>query len=140
VRPGLHGIPDTSLPGDFHQPLDEPVVNRALQEKAGTSASANTMLGDLPPSSRATCLKERAAASLIFWPARSDPVKATLAIAGCETSAAPASLPNPVTTFTSPAGNSASVNSSANSSVEADVNSDGLIMAALPAAKAAASL
>src|SRR5882724_1580865 len=36
VRAGFHGIPDTSLSRDFHQALDEPVVNRPLQEQART--------------------------------------------------------------------------------------------------------
>src|SRR5260370_31129835 len=36
VRARVHGIPDTSLSRDFHQALDEPVVNRALQKKART--------------------------------------------------------------------------------------------------------
>src|SRR5579863_10292257 len=93
---------------------------------ASKSASANTMFGDLPPNSSATCLNSLAAASLILMPPISEPVNATLATAGCATSAAPASWPKPVTTFTTPGGNPACANNSANSIVDADVNSDGL--------------
>ena len=69
----------------------------------------------------------------------SDPVKAILAISGCSTRAAPASLPNPVTTLTTPGGKPANSNNFANVSVEAEVNSDGLMTTVLPAANAAAS-
>ena len=67
-------------------------------------ASSNTMFGDLPPSSRPTFLKPRAAASLITRPVASEPVKAILRVSGCSTSGMPTSLPKPVTTFTTPAG------------------------------------
>jgi hypothetical protein len=66
-------------------------------------------------------------------------VKAILAIAGWETSAAPASLPKPVTTLIKPSGMPALAKRSANSTVAAEVNSDGLTTAELPAARAGAS-
>src|SRR5580698_2556742 len=72
-------------------------------------------------------------------PATSPPVKPTCATSGWDTRGAPTSLPKPVTTFTTPSGKPASVNSAANSTIEADVNSDGLITAVQPAASAGAS-
>ena len=106
---------------------------------ASMSASSNTMLGDLPPSSSETCLKLRAAISLIRWPVTSEPVKLIFATSGCSTSRAPASAPSPVTTFTTPGGKPASSSSAINSSVETEVNSDGFTTTVQPAASAGAS-
>ena len=66
-------------------------------------------------------------------------MKATLATSGWATRAAPASAPKPVTVLTTPGGKPARSNSVMNSSVEAEVNSDGLITAVFPAARAGAS-
>src|SRR3954452_165198 len=102
-------------------------------------ASSNTTFGDLPPSSSPTFLKFRAAVSLMILPVASDPVNAILRVRGCSTSGIPTSLPYPVTTFTTPAGNPASSTSLTNSSVDTDVNSEGLMTTVLPAASAGAS-
>ena len=97
------------------------------------------MFGDLPPSSRPTFLKPRAAVSAMTRPVASEPVKAIFAVSGCSTSGMPTSLPKPVTTLTTPAGKPACSTSLTNSSVDAEVNSEGLITTVLPAASAGAS-
>ena len=102
-------------------------------------ASANTMLGDLPPSSRLTRLMSFAAVEYRCAPVRSEPVNATLRTSGCSTSGCPASGPNPVTTFTTPFGNPACSTSLTNSSAEAEVYSDGFSTMVLPAARAGPS-
>src|SRR6059036_1708148 len=102
------------------------------------SASANTMLGDLPPSSIDVCLKCRAAFSLINLPVTSEPVNVIFRTSGCSTSGEPTSAPKPVTTLNTPGGRPASSNSSASASVDADVNSEGLMTIVQPAASAGA--
>src|SRR5215471_6301244 len=72
-------------------------------------------------------------------PVASDPVNATFATSGCSTSGTPTSVPNPVTTFTTPDGNPASSISFMNSRIDADVYSDGFTTTVLPAASAGAS-
>src|SRR5467141_5048338 len=67
---------------------------------ASRSASANTMSGDLPPSSSDTRLRLPADALTIDCPVTCEPVKATLSTPGCEASAAPAVSPYPGTTLT----------------------------------------
>ncbi len=66
-------------------------------------------------------------------------MNAILATSGWLTSAAPASAPKPVTTFTTPGGKPASSTSGIISSSDAEVCSDGLITIVLPAASAGAS-
>ena len=70
---------------------------------AARSASANTMTGALPPSSRWTRLTLAAAAAATCEPARTDPVMATMSGRWCETSARPVSR-SPQTTFSTPGG------------------------------------
>lgn len=72
-------------------------------------------------------------------PVWSEPVKLIFLTSGCSTSAAPTSLPKPVTALTTPGGNPASANSLTNSSVDAEANSDGLMTTVHPAASAGAS-
>ena len=76
----------------------------AAAAAACTSASANTRLGDLPPSSSVTRLIVRAAPSAIRRPTSVEPVNATLATSGCSTSRAPHVEPGPATTLTTPSG------------------------------------
>ena len=76
---------------------------------ASRSASAKTMLGDLPPSSSETRFRFPFAASTIFWPVVCSPVKVTLSTSVCAASGAPAVSPKPVTTLTTPGGNPTSV-------------------------------
>jgi hypothetical protein len=103
------------------------------------SRSAKMMFGDLPPSSRLTCLSWCPAVSPILRPVASDPVKVILRTSGCSTSGAPTWSPNPVTTLITPGGRPASVNRAASSTVLAEVNSDGLITTVHPAASAGAN-
>ncbi len=73
-------------------------------------------------------------------PARTEPVKATFRTSRCATSAAPASSPVPVTTFSTPAGSPhSSTASRASSRSDAEVNSDGFATTVLPAASAGAT-
>ena len=120
-------------------PLAAKMPEIAPDKASSIRASSKTMLADLPPSSKVTCLKSAAAATLTRRPPDSPPVKATLRTKGCVTKASPTSAPKPVTTLINPAGNPAWVAKAANSSVEAEVYSEGLITTALPAAKAGAT-
>src|SRR4029453_17255212 len=63
------------------------------------SASSNTMLGDLPPSSIVTRFMWRAAFSLMMRPASGPPVKAMRSTRGWLITASPTSGPQPVTTL-----------------------------------------
>ena len=69
---------------------------------ASRSASANTTCGDLPPSSSVTGTAFSAAAAWTIAPVAAEPVKERWLMPGCPASAAPASLPNPVTKFRAP--------------------------------------
>ena len=68
------------------------------------SASANTTLADLPPSSSVTRLIVCAAPAAIERPTSVEPVNATLATSGCSTSRCPQVRPGPATTLTTPSG------------------------------------
>src|SRR6202020_3276663 len=80
----------------------------AAAAAAARSASANTMLGDLPPSSSVTRLIVCAAPAAIERPTSVDPVNAILATPGCSTSRAPHTDPGPTTTLSTPSGRPAS--------------------------------
>uniref|UniRef100_A0A0A9H5S5 Rf2c n=1 Tax=Arundo donax TaxID=35708 RepID=A0A0A9H5S5_ARUDO len=74
------------------------------------SASSNTMIGDLPPSSSETGLRLlSAAAFMTSRPTSVDPVKLTLSTSMCDATAAPAVGPNPGTTLSTPSGTPASL-------------------------------
>ena len=75
---------------------------------ASKSASANTMLGFFPPSSKVVFLRFPVAAIAIFRPVTVPPVKATLSTSGLSASSSPTPAPGPVTTLTTPAGTPAS--------------------------------
>ncbi len=75
----------------------------------------------------------------ISFPARTEPVNATLRTSGCSTSAWPASRPVPVTTLKTPAGTPQSIAIRASARHVAEVNSDGFATATLPAASAGAT-
>jgi hypothetical protein len=89
------------------------------------SASAKTMLGDLPPSSRVEPMKRDAVEEAIRAPVAVLPVNEIFASRRSSTSAAPASAPKPVTTLMTPGGNPASSASAASRSSVAEVYSDG---------------
>ena len=68
-------------------------------------------------------------------PTRSEPVKVTMSTAGDVVSSRPASA-SPVTTFSTPAGRSASSAATARTSAENGVNGEGFSTTVLPAARA----
>ena len=103
------------------------------------SASLNTMLGDLPPSSSETFFRLPAAAWTISLPTSVDPVKATLSTSGCAAKAAPAVSPYPGTMLTTPSGKPASANSSPRRKAESGVCSAGLSTTVQPDASAGPS-
>ena len=76
----------------------------AAAAAAWMSASANTTLADLPPSSSVTRLIVCAAPAAIVRPTSVEPVNATLATSGCSTSRCPQVRPGPATTLTTPSG------------------------------------
>jgi acyl-CoA synthetase (AMP-forming)/AMP-acid ligase II len=71
------------------------------------SASANTMLGDLPPNSREIRLISRDASPMILEPMAVEPVKDTFRTKGCVTSASPMAEPEPGSTCSTPGGSPA---------------------------------
>ena len=95
-------------PAQQHWPWLKKIALAAPGIAASRSASANTMLGDLPPSSSETRLRLSAAAWTISLPTSVEPVNATLSTPGWAAIAAPAVSPKPVTMFTTPAGSPAS--------------------------------
>ena len=103
---------------------------------ASRSASANTMLGLLPPSSRLTFFTVPAAARRISWPVAVSPVNAILPMPGCAAIAAPTTGPGPVTTFRTPGGSPASSAYSARRMAVSGEYEAGLRIAVLPAASA----
>ena len=103
------------------------------------SASANTMFGDLPPSSSVTRLIVAAAPAAIDRPTEVEPVKAIFATSGCSTRRCPHTDPGPATTLTTPSGIPASDAIDANRSAVNGVNSAGFRTTVFPAASAGAS-
>jgi len=110
----------------------------APRTAASMSASANTMLGDLPPSSSERRLSVPAASRMICLPTSVEPVKAILSTRGSRTSAMPTLPPGPVTTLNTPSGTPASWQISAKRSAVSGVWDAGLITIVLPAASAGA--
>src|SRR5581483_8054618 len=100
-------------------------TDTAERAAASRSASANTMLGVLPPSSSVTGLRSVAVRRWMSWPTAVDPVKVILWTPGCSTMAIPVS-PAPGTTLTTPGGTPASSISSASQRVDSGASSDGL--------------
>ncbi|MCY1228105.1 hypothetical protein D9M72_404030 [compost metagenome] len=63
-------------------PVAAKMPEMAPKAACSRSASSNTTLGDLPPSSIAVCLRLRPALSLISRPVLSEPVKLILLTSG----------------------------------------------------------
>ena len=103
------------------------------------SASAKTMLADLPPSSSVTRFMVWAAPTAIPRPTSVDPVNATLATSGCSTRRCPTVRPGPATTLTTPSGSPASRAIRSSSSAVSGVSSAGLSTTVFPAASAGAT-
>ena len=96
------------------------------------SASSQTTIGFLPPSSRLTRLRVSAARRLISTPVSVWPVKLMTLTSGWPTIAFPTSPPEPVTTFTTPSGRPPSTRSSTKRTRQAGVSDAGLMTAVLP--------
>src|SRR5579859_1670861 len=92
---------------------------------AARSASAKTMLADLPPSSNESGLIASAERRVIARAVAVEPVSVILTTSGWADSASPAAVPRPATTFTTPGGKPASANSAAAASTEHDAVSAG---------------
>src|SRR5215467_9797165 len=113
-----------------------PMVSAAA---LGTSASANTSAGLLPPSSRLTRLNPAADAAMILRPTARLPVNESLSTIGWLISASPVGSPGPVTMFSTPGGSPASSISRASRSTANVAYSDGLATIVQPAARAGAA-
>ncbi len=112
--------------------LSSPKVAAALAARS-MSASARTIIGSLPPSSRLTGVRLSAAFAITFLPVAVEPVNITKSASS--TSAAPAG-PRPVATLKTPSGSPAAASISAITSEVSGVTSDGFRITALPAASA----
>ena len=99
------------------------------------SASAQTIVGDLPPSSRWQPTIRSAATRPTLCPAATDPVNAMCRTSSCPTSAAPTVGPSPRTMLHTPAGKPASTMRIATRLVVSGVSSDGLTTTVFPAAR-----
>ena len=103
------------------------------------SASANTMLGFLPPSSSAIFFTVPEAAAMIRLPVATPPVKETRSTRGSSLSGAPAFGPSPTTRFATPAGSPASASSFIRWMAVVGESSLGLRTKVQPAASAGAT-
>ena len=103
------------------------------------SASAKTMLGFLPPSSRAIFFTVGAAAAMMRRPVSRPPVKDTMSTSGSVVSGAPTAGPVPRTRLAAPSGSPASASRRMRWMAVWGVSSLGLRMMVLPAASAGAT-
>lgn len=101
-------------------------------------ASAKTTRGALPPSSAVNRARLAPTRLPMARPAAVPPVMSVLRTSGCETSAAPVSVPRPGSTEKTPSGTPACCSRRPSSSVVRGVSSLGLTMTLLPAARAGA--
>ena len=119
-------------PDELKMPNSTPATAWAM------SASANTMVGDLPPSSSDTGINLSAAWRAMVRPVVVPPVKATRLTSGWRTMASPTTEPLPGSTLTMPLGTPHCSQMRANASAANGVISAGLTTMALPAASAGA--
>ncbi len=103
------------------------------------SASAKTMLGDLPPSSSPTFFRLPTAALAMSWPVRVLPVKVIMSMSWLSASSWPAAGPVPRIRLAVPAGSPTSSKILNSSTADNGVSSLGLKTTQLPAASAGAS-
>src|SRR5216117_3052739 len=113
-------------------------ANRDPWTAAARSASANTMFGPFPPSSRRGFFNVSAPARMMSCPTSTDPVKQIFAMSGWRASLAPATEPFPGTTLIVPGGKPASTESRATSMALIGVYSAGFRTTVFPAARAGA--
>src|SRR5450432_1734057 len=113
-------------------------MNTTASSARSRSASANTITGFLPPSSKCTRFKVGAPCAMIAAPVAVSPTKAIALIAGCSVSALPASSPMPWTVLSTPSGTPACFTSFASRSAVTGDHSAGLWTTVQPAASAGA--
>src|SRR5690606_9830049 len=139
-NPGMRPPPGrVQAPAGHHCPALKQIPACSPRTAATRSASGNTTLGDLPPSSSDTRFSEAAASRMIVLPTAVDPVNAILSTPGCRTSAAPAVSPNPGTTFSTPGGKPTSAARNASSRAVSGVCSAGFSTMVFPHASAGAT-
>ncbi len=127
------------LPAEHTSPW-LPKMPQALPGMASArSASAKTMLGLFPPSSRVTRFSESAQVRMMCWPIALEPVKLILSTSGCSSRGWPASGPRPVSTLSTPAGTPASSAARARPRAVRGVCSAGFSTTVQPAARAGAT-
>ena len=113
-------------------------MKTAASSARSRSASANTMTGFLPPSSKWTRFRVGAPWAMIAEPVALSPTKATALMSGCSVSALPASSPSPCTVLTTPSGKPASCMISTRREAVTGLHSAGLWTTVQPAASAGA--
>ena len=111
----------------------------AMSRAVARSASAKTMLGFLPPSSRATFFTVPEAAAMMRLPVPRPPVNETRSTRGSSLSGAPALGPSPRTRLPTPAGSPASSSSRIRWIAVCGESSLGLSTNVQPAASAGAT-
>ena len=123
------------------QPWPAWMVNPVAADAANlsTSAPANAMLGDLPPSSSKTFFTLCAAWPMIRFPTASEPVKLTMSTPGWVVRCSLAST-SPVMMLSTPGGSPASSAISPSTIASSGVNGDGLSTTVLPTASAGTTL
>lgn len=120
-------------------PDEEKTPNSSPASACSRSASGNTIVGDLPPSSSDTGMIFSAAAAPMARPVVVPPVKDTFPTPGWRTIASPMIRPGPGSTDSRPGGSPASVIRRPRASETSGVHSAGLSTTALPAASAGAT-
>jgi hypothetical protein len=94
-------------------PADQKAPAYAASTAASSFASARTISGLWPPSSSWTRLPSFVASSRTDWPTGTEPVNEIARTRGSRTIALPTFEPEPVSTFSTPAGSPASARHSA---------------------------
>ena len=120
-------------------PVEENTPNITPATARSRSASAKTMVGDLPPSSRETAMNFSAALRAMPRPTSVPPVKETLRIAACVTNRSPTIDPAPGNVENNPFGSPAASMIRASSRQTSGLQEAGLSRMAFPAAKAGAT-
>src|SRR6185312_7571477 len=113
-------------------------MNTTASSARSRSASANTITGFFPPSSKCTRFNVGAPCAMIAEPVALSPTKPIALIAGCSVSALPASSPMPCTVLRTPSGTPACLTSRASRSAVTGDHSAGLWTTVHPAASAGA--
>src|SRR6478735_4889409 len=113
-------------------------MNTTASSARSRSASANTITGFLPPSSKCTRFNVAEPCAMMALPVALSPTKPIALMAGCSVSALPASSPIPCTVLSTPSGTPACLTSRASRSAVIGDHSAGLCTTVQPAASAGA--